>query len=244
MTCHFTNGFKADSPVTATPSNDLVLMSKESIAALLTLIGIAACGGSAPPSAPQGPTAAMVATQPADLPGGMVKCDPSGDISKYISAEEATDPATAKTTKSDWEEAQKNGATSAYVALYSDSAAQCAVLKKTSSDITATTHPLVVNFVIQFKDEKSAAKGYSSPKKIFGYSASDLRDSTRGSNSVVEGSKTGLGVNSIVLSTSVSNQSFYIAVWQNKAFMVFLAILNMDATASRKAATAGNSRIK
>jgi hypothetical protein len=218
-------------------------MSKESLAALLALIAIAACGGNPPPQGPKGPTASTIAVQSTDLPTGLVKCEPSGDIDKYIKAEEATDPATAKTTKSDWEDAQKNGATAAYVALYSDTAAQCAVLKKSSSDITATTHPLVVNFVIQFKDEKGAANGYKSPKKIFGFSAADLRSNTAASQAVTEGTKTGLGANSIVLSTSVSNQSFFIAVWQNKAFMVFLAILNVDPTASKKAATSENSRI-
>jgi hypothetical protein len=218
-------------------------MSKESLAALLALIAIAACGGNPPAQGPKGPTASTVAVQSTDLPTGLVKCEPSGDIDKYIKAEEATDPATAKTTKSDWEDAQKNGATAAYVALYSDTAAQCAVLKKSPTDITATTHPLVVNFVLQFKDEKSASNGYKSPKTIFGFSATELRKSTTGSQSVQEGSKTGLGANSIVLNTSVSTQSFYIALWQNKSFMVFLAILNVDPTASKKAATSENSRI-
>jgi hypothetical protein len=214
-------------------------MSLRTLAALLALIGIAACGGSTPAQPANGPTAANVAVQAGDLPSGVVKCDLSGDIDKYITAEESTDPKTAKATKADWDEAQKNGANAAYVSLFSDSTAQCAVLKKASTDITATTHPLVVNFVIQFKDEKSAAKGYSSPKKIFGFSAADLRGQP-----VVEGTKTGLSENSIVLSTTVSNQSFYIAVWQNKTFIVFLAILNLDSAASKKAATAENSRIK
>lgn len=219
-------------------------MSKSALAALLALIGMTACGGSSPAPSPQGPNAASVVVQTSDLPSGMVKCDPSGDINRYISAEEASDPATAKSTKNDWEEAQKNGATAASVALYSDSTAQCAVLKKTSTDITATTHPLIVNFVLQFKDEKSAISGYKSPKKIFGFSATDLRSNTAGSQLVAEGTKTGLGANSIVLNTSVSNQSFYIAVWQNKAFMVFLAILNMDPAAGKKVAASENSRIK
>ena len=220
-------------------------MTKFALGALLALIGIVACGGSTPPPAPQGPNAASVAVQTSDLPNGMVKCDPSGAINKYIQAEETTDPTTAKNTKSDWEEAQKNGATAASVALYADSTAQCALLRKTSTDnITATTHPLLVNFVLQFKDEKSAATGYKSPKKIFGFSAATLRDTPASAQSVTEGTKTGLGANSIVLSTSFQNQSYYLAVWQNKVFMVFLAILNMDATTSKKVATSENSRIK
>jgi hypothetical protein len=215
------------------------------LVALLALIGIAACGGTPPAQPAKGPTSANIAVQTGDLPSGMVKCDLSGDIEKYISAEQSTDPKTAKATKADWDEAQKNGATAAYVSLFSDSTAQCAALKKASTDITATTHPLVVNFVIQFTDEKSAAKGYSSPKKIFGFSAADVRESKQISGQpVVEGTKSGLSDNSIVLSTTISNQSFYIAVWQNKTFMVFLAILNMDPAASKKAATAENSRIK
>lgn len=218
-------------------------MNQRSIASLLALIGIAACGGNA--AAPQGPTASAVAAQPADLPSGMVKCDLSGDIDKYIGAEESTDPKTAQATKNDWAEAQNNGASAAYVSLYSDSTAQCTALKKTPNDVTTTTHPLVLNFVIQFKDEKSAAKVYTNPKKVFGFSAADLRDSTKNSQQpVLEGSKTGLGANSIVLSASVSTQSFYIAEWQNKAFMVFLATINLEPTASKKVATSENSRIK
>ncbi len=215
-------------------------MSQKSLAALLALVGIAACGGNAQTQRQQGPTAATVAAQPGDLPSGIVKCDISGDIDKYISAEQATNPTVAKSTKTDWDDAQKSGATAAYVSVFSDSAAQCAALKQ-QTDITATTHPLLVNFVIQFKDEKTAAKAYVSPKTIFGFSAADLKSSQQ---PVVEGNKTGLGTNSIVLTTSLANQSFYIAAWQNKAFMVFLAILNMDAAASKKVATSENARIK
>jgi hypothetical protein len=60
----------------------------------------------------------------------------------------------------------------------------------------------------------------------------------------VEGTATGLTANSIVLSISVSNQAFYVAVWQNKAFMVILAILNIDSATSKKVAVAENGRVK
>jgi hypothetical protein len=53
-----------------------------------------------------------------------------------------------------------------------------------------------------------------------------------------------LTANSIVLSIAVSTQSFYVAVWQNRAFMVILAILNIDAATCKKVAVAENSRIK
>jgi hypothetical protein len=40
------------------------------------------------------------------------------------------------------------------------------------------------------------------------------------------------------------SQAFYIAVWQNKAFMVILGIINLDAATGQKVADAENKRIK
>ena len=60
---------------------------------------------------------------------------------------------------------------------------------------------------------------------------------------MTEGTATGLGKNSIVLSISISNQAFYVAVWQNKQFMVILGILNIDTGADKKIALAENSRV-
>jgi hypothetical protein len=72
-------------------------------------------------------------------------------------------------------------------------------------------------------------------------SASNLRSS---GSTAIEGAKTGLTSNAVVISQSLSNQSFYIALWQNKAFAIFLAAINLDATASKKIATSENGRIK
>lgn len=210
------------------------------LTAVVALALVADCGPSSLPGSP-GPTPKKVAVQASDLPKGMVKCDLSGDINSFINKEQAPDPNTAKSTKTDWDEAQKNGATAAYAGFYSDGADHCAAIKSGGTDIGAATYKLVVNFVIEFKDEKSAAAGYTSDKKIFGFSAAELRS---GGAPVVEGTKTGLSQNSIVLSQSISNQSFYVAVWQNQAFMVILAVLNIDPTASKKVAIAVNNRIK
>src|SRR5881398_1105525 len=120
------------------------------------------------------------------------------------------------------------------------SAAHCAAIKAKGSDIGSATYKLVVNFVLQFKDESSAAKGYTS-EKLFNVSASELRASGQ---PVVEGTKTGLSANSIVLNAPIANQTYYIAVWQKKTFMVILAILNIDPAAAKKVATSENDRIK
>jgi hypothetical protein len=214
-------------------------MSRVSIAILIGVLAVAACGGSSP--APQGPTAASVAVQSSDLPSALVKCDLTGDIDTFIKKEQAPDPNASKTMANDWADAKKNGATAAYTAFYTDSIAHCDSIKGSGADLGAATYKLVVNFVIQFKDEKSAAAGYRSDKAIFGFSASELRS---GSGGVLEGSATGLSPNSITLTQPIGNQFFYIAVWQSKAFMVILAVLNVDATAAKKVATSENGRTK
>jgi hypothetical protein len=214
-------------------------MPKKSLAVLVALLMLVACGGSTP-AAPSGPTAAKISVQPGDLPSDMHKCDVSGDIDTFLNKSKSKDPNTYTTTKAEWDSAKQKGATAAYTAFYTDSAAHCATVESNSSDITTATYKLVVNFVVQFKDEASASKGYTT-ESIFGFSAASLKS---GGAPVVEGTKTGLTANSIVLSIAVSTQSFYVAVWQNRAFMVILAILNIDAATCKKVAVAENSRIK
>ena len=178
--------------------------------------------------------------QQSDLPSGMVRCDLTGDIDSFLNKEKSADPATYQSTKTEWNDAKSKGATAAYTAFYTDSPAHCAAIKAKGSDIGSATYKLVVNFVLQFKDESSAAKGYTS-EKLFNVSASELRASGQ---PVVEGTKTGLSANSIVLNAPIANQTYYIAVWQKKTFMVILAILNIDAAAAKKVATSENDRIK
>src|SRR6202521_1888815 len=199
-------------------------MLHRSIAALAVMVMAVACGGSASISI-SGPTASTVSVQPGDLPAGMQKCDLSGDIDSFLNKSKAKDPTTYTSTKGEWDAAQKAGATAAYVAFFADSTAHCSTIESNSSDISTATYKLVVNFVIQFKDEASASKGYTT-ESIFGFSASSLKN---GGAPVLEGTaKTGLSPNSLVLTAAIANQSFYIAVWQNKVFFVILAILNID----------------
>src|SRR5260370_18106096 len=161
----------------------------------MAAMGAVACGGSA--AVPQGLTAANVAVQQGDLPSGLVKCDLTGDIANFIKQEQSPDAQTAKSTAASWSDLQKNGATSAYVALYTDSRASCSDLKSSTSNPAAATYRLVVNFVVQFKDEKSAVSSYKSDSSAFGFSPSTLRS---GDNAFQAVAATGLGPYSITLS--------------------------------------------
>ncbi len=202
--------------------------------AMCAALIVVSCGGS---SGAAGPTVSSVAVQPGDVPTGMVRCAISGNIEDFVKAEQSPDPNTSKSVSGYWQDAQKNGAKAAYAAIYTDSDARCSAIKNPETDVGTATYKLVVNFVVEFKDEKTASDAYSS-KTIFGFSPSQLRSAP-----TIEGTKTGLTANSIVLSQSIASQSFYIAEWQNKAFIVILAVLNADPVASKKVSTAENSRI-
>jgi hypothetical protein len=206
--------------------------------AIASLLLVVACAG----SNATGVGPADVAVQSSDLPKNMVKCDGSGDIDTFLSSVKTKDPSTYQSTSSEWDSAKSHGATSAAVVFYSDKKEHCANIQNAGNgDLASATYPLVINFVIQFKDEASAAKGYTT-ESIFGFSESTI--SASGAGDVVKGTDTGLTKNSISLKIPIGNQSFYIAVWQNKAFMVILGVLNIDLAQSQKIATNENSRIR
>ena len=208
-----------------------------SLTSLLAVLMVAAC--SSQPATTM-PTAASVAVQPSDLPNTMHRCSISGDINTYIESLKTKDPPTYTSTKTEWTDAQSKGATAAQVVFYTDSEANCANVASTVANLSGAAYPLVVNFAVQFKDEASAASGYTNGQ-IFGIDRAMLKANGA---PVVEGTKTGLGPNSIVLSTTILSQAFYIAVWQNKAFMVILGIINLDSATGQKVADAENKRIK
>jgi hypothetical protein len=208
-----------------------------SISSLIALLLVAACGAS--PAARESMVAG-VAVQPGDLPSGMHRCDQSGDIDTYLNNIKTKDPSTYATTKAQWDAAKKNGAIAAQVEFYSDSAANCAKMASDVSAIIAATYKVVVNYAIQFKDEAMAAHGYTSGT-IFGIDPAKL---STGGAPATEGTKTGLGANSVILSAKIANQAFYIAAWQNKAFVVQLGIINLDTGAGKTVADAENKRIK
>jgi hypothetical protein len=183
---------------------------------------------------------ADVAAQSSDLPSGLLRCDGSGDIDTFLNSVQTKDPTTYQSTKASWDSAKTHDATSAEVIFYADTKAHCAGVQSSGSDLGSATYPVVINFVIQFKDEAAAAKGYTT-ESIFGFSESAIGGSTVGS---VKGTDTGLTKNSVSLTVAFGNQTFYVAVWQNKAFMVILGVFNIDKVQAKKVATNETSRIR
>ncbi len=183
-----------------------------------------------------------IAVGSSDLPKALMRCDGSGDIDTFLSAIQTKDPNTYKSTKAEWDDAKSHGATAAVVVFYADSKDHCASIQNSkNNDLGSATFPLVINFVIQFKDEATAQSGYTN-ESIFGFSESTLV--TEGGSGVIKGQDTGLTKNSVALTVAIGAQSFYFAVWQNKAFMVILGVLNIDIAQAKKTATTENGRIK
>lgn len=211
---------------------------RASLTAIAVLLVVGACGPVGSSGTPAA-NASSVAVKIGDLPSGMHRCDLSGDINSYLKKIQTSDPTTYASTKSHWEAAQKGGATAADVEFYTDSTAHCTGLESNGSQIGSATYKLAVNFVFQFKDEASATSGYSSDQ-IFGFSVQQLKQSQV---PLTEGTTTGLGKNSIVLTLEVAPQTFYVAVWQDKQFMSILGIFNIDAATDKKIALAVNGRI-
>ena len=184
---------------------------------------------------------ADVAVQSGDLPKGVQRCSASGDIDSFLKAVKTKDPSTYTSTKSEWDKAKSHGATSAEVVFYTDSKAHCdSITNSQNSDLASATYPIVINFVIKFKDQNSAEQGYTT-ESIFGFSESTISSSAAAG--VTKGTDTGLGKNSITLLIAIANQSFFVAVWQNKTFMVILAVINIDTAQAKKIASNENSRI-
>src|ERR1700693_2457019 len=174
-----------------------------SLALLSSLLMMVACSSQ---TASSTPTAASVAVQPGDVPNTMHQCSISGDINAYLDKLKTKDPATYTSTKTEWSDAQSKGAIATQVMFYTDSTANCENVASTVANLSAAAYPLVVNFSVQFKDEASAATGYMNGK-IFGIDRTLLKSNGA---PVVEGTKTGLGPNSVLISNTVLLSACYI----------------------------------
>jgi len=183
-----------------------------------------------------------VALQSKDVPGTLTRCPGSGDIDTFLNTIKTKDPSTYDQTNTEWQDAKSHGATSAQVVFFADSNDHCTTIQNSgNNDLGSATYPLVINFVVKFKDQATAQDGYAN-QSIFGFSESSL--SASGGAGVVKGKDTGLTDNSIALTVAIGSQSFYFAVWQNKAFMVILGVLNISLDDSKKLANTVNGRIR
>jgi hypothetical protein len=191
-------------------------------------------------SSPATSTVADVAVKPSDLPKGLQKCHGSGEIESFLTAIKDKNSTIYRTTKSDWDGAKKDGAIAAEIVAYADSKARCDVYLDADGTVPDPHSVLVINAVVQFKDERTATNAYA-VESFLDLSESDFKE-TPGIR-VARGADTGLTKNSATMSLAFFDVPFYAAFWQNKAFMAAVWAINVDAGQSKKIATNVNQRI-
>jgi hypothetical protein len=202
---------------------------------------LAACGNSSGggPSLPgQGPPSAQtVAANDSDFPG-LQKCPESGSWDNYLKNEQSKDPTQYQTDKTQWDALKAAGANDSYIAVYAKNTSDCGQFAAGTP-----TGQLVYVYAVRFKDSGSAAASFKASSKDFHMSDADIANIKAAGGSVTQGSATGLGDNSTVVSIDVGGTSFYIAFWQKNQFEVAMVGYNIPVANGPPAAQKINARI-
>lgn len=185
-----------------------------------------------------GPTPQSVAVQRGDVPSGLQSCSESGEINSYLDKVKARSQSTYAQVNDQWQKEKSAGATAGWVQVFADSADECTALSSGRSPQSTNPPKIVLNYVVQFKDESSAAKDYSS--EVLGLNPADIQ---RQGGKVVKGSATGLGDNSATGSISLFGLQLEFAVWQKKTFFVAVIAVGLSDAEAKKIYTNVNGRI-
>ena len=177
---------------------------------------LAACGGGSGPSLGVSgpPSAQAVAANDSDFTG-TTKCPESGSWDTYLKAEQTKDPSQYQTDKTNWDGEKAAGANDSYIAVYAASASDCG-----GFGASTPSGKVAYVFAIRYKDAGSASASYKSGSKQIHLSDSDLANIKAAGGTVLQGSASGLGDNSITVSLDIATASIYIAYWQKKQFQV------------------------
>ena len=123
------------------------------------------------------------------------------------------------TDKSDLDSLKAAGANDTYVAVYSDATSGCGNF---GSD--TPTGKVADVYAIRFKDSSSAAANYKTNLKDFHLSDTDLSNLKSAGGSVAQGSATGLGDNSVMVSISIGLLNLFPIPLLDGGHLLFYAI--------------------
>ena len=200
---------------------------------------VTACGGgSGQGLGVQGPPSAQSVAQNSSDFSGVQKCPVSGSYDSYLQAEQAKAATRYATDKKTWDSLKAAGANDSYIAVNADTTADCDQFG--SSNLQGKVGEV---FVVRFQDSAKAAGAYTTSQSAFHLTDSDVAQLKAFGATVLDGTATGLGQNSIVVKFAIANVTAYIGLWQNKEFEVALVTYNLPLTQGPAAATKVNSRI-
>jgi hypothetical protein len=210
------------------------------VVALLLVLTAAACQGPIPALKTRPPTVESIALQPGDLVG-FQRCSESGDVSAVIRSEKATNPDEYDLNATEWAQWRMQGASDAYFAAYGRTRSDCDALS--SEGTGAPSGGMVLGLVVKFTSAATAERNYDASSTLLGFGPRDTAFIRLVGGTVMTGSATGFGPQSVIGSGVATGSSYYVAFWQNKAFDSFLLGYDVDASAVRTAADRVNDRI-
>jgi hypothetical protein len=199
---------------------------------------LAACGGGSSLGVQGPPSAQSVAENSGDL-SGLQRCPQSGSYDKYLQAEQAKAPDRYTTDKKTWDDLKAAGADDSYISASADSSASCDQFG--SSNFQGKVADV---FAVRFKDSAKAAAAFTTTEGEFHVTNADLAQLKAFGATVLNGTATSLGTNSIVVKFAIANVTAYIALWQKKEFEVAMVTYNLPLTVGPAAATKVNARIR
>jgi hypothetical protein len=199
---------------------------------------LAACGGGSSLGVQGPPSAQSVAENSSDF-SGLQRCSQSGTYDKYLQAEQAKAPERYTADKKTWDDLKAAGADDSYISASADSSANCDQFG--SSNFQGKVAEV---FAVRFKDSTKAAAAFTTTEGEFHVTNADLAQLKAFGATVLNGTATSLGTNSIVVKFAIANVTAYIALWQNKEFEVAMVTYNLPLTVGPAAATKVNARIR
>lgn len=201
------------------------------------LLASSACGPAAPQRAA---TAADAQISSKDLPATLVRCAGSGDFNTFLAATKTGNTTNYRNAEDTWADAKTDGAIAGQIATFSDSQGSCDLMNQLGGLSNSPGSPLIISTVLQFPDEASAEHAYGSDS-VMGVSAYSV--GTSGDDSMLEGTATGLGPNSVTDSTAFFGLPFYVAAWQYRTLTLSVIAAELDPGVVKHVLAAQHARV-
>lgn len=185
-------------------------------------------------------TAQSIALQPGDV-SGLQRCAGSGDVQTLLREEKTNHQPGYYENATEWEQWKTQGATEAYFAAYGRTPADCDALSGAGTG--APTGGLMAGLVVKFKDQAHAPKTFRADATLLGFGPKDITFIKLVGGSVMTGSDTGLGPQSVIGSGAVAGTTYYFAFWQTKVINSYLIAYDLPAANAQDAANSVNHRM-
>jgi hypothetical protein len=204
------------------------------VVVVLTVMGCQAAGP------PKPITAQSIALQPGDV-AGLQGCDSAGDMQTVLQKEKSTNQVEYDHNATEWEQWKGQGATEAYFAVYGRTAADCSALSAIGAG--APKGGLMAGLVVKFKDQAIAERNYRAGSTLLGFGPKDITFIRLVGGSVMTGTDTGLGPQSVIGTGAVAGTTYYFAFWQTKVVDSFFIAYDLPAFEAQGAAENVNQRM-